>query len=80
MNDIPQSIRGDVNGVIRQYDYEAKTVIVADLGHAEGSVEVVSGTAIVVADGEQFGFDVSANVSRAVMNNGIVTVELEDTE
>ena len=80
MSNNPQSVRGDVDGVVRQYDYEAETVIVADLGHAEGSVEVVGGTAIVVADGEQFEFDVPANVSRAIMNNGVVTVELEDTE
>ena len=77
MNDNPQSVRGDFDGVVRQYDYEAETVIVADLGHTEGSVEVVDGTAIVVADGEQFEFDVPADASRAVMNNGIVSVGVE---
>ena len=77
MSDNSQSVRGDVDGVVRQYDYEAETVVVADLGHAEGSVEVVGGTAIVVADGEQFEFDVPADASRAVMNNGIVTIEME---
>ena len=80
MNDNPQSVRGDVDGVVRQYDYEAETVIVADLGHAEGSVEVVGGTAIVVADDEQFEFDVPVDASHAVMNNGIVSVEVEDTK
>ena len=77
MSNNPQSVRGDVDGVVRQYDYEAETVIVADLGHAEGSVEVVGGTAIVVADDEQFEFDVPVDASRAVMNNGIVSVEVE---
>ena len=77
MSDNSQSVRGDVDGVVRQYDYKAETVVVADLGHAEGNVEVVGGTAIVVADGEQFEFDVPADASRAVMNNGIVSVEVE---
>ena len=48
-----------------------------DLGHAEGGVEIVDGTAIVVADGKQFEFDVPADASRAVMNNGVVSVEVE---
>jgi len=80
MNDYLQSVRGDVGGLVRQYEYESGSVIVADFGHVDGSVDVVDGTAIVVVDGEHHEFDVPTGASRAVMNNGIVTVELEDTE
>lgn len=75
MAEITQSVRGD--GVIRRYDYEDGAVMVADLGHVEGSVDLVDGTAIVVVDGDQHEFDVPADASRAFMNNGIVTVEVE---
>ena len=40
----------------------------------------VDGTATGVVDGEHHEFDVPADASRAVMNDGIVTVESEDTE
>ena len=40
----------------------------------------VDGTATGVVDGEHHEFDVPTDASRAVMNDGIVTVELEDTE
>ena len=53
---------------------------VTDFGHVDGSADVVDGTAIVVVDGEHHEFDVPTGASRAVMNNGVVTVELEDTE
>jgi hypothetical protein len=75
MAEISQSIRGDT--VVRRYDYEDVSVVVADLGHADGAVDLVDGTAIVVADGEHHEIDVPADASRAFMNNGIVTVEVE---
>ena len=80
MNDYSQSARGDVDGVVRQYEYERESVVVADFGGIDGSVDVVDETAIVVVDGKHHEFEVPAGASRAVMNNGVVTVELEDTE
>ena len=73
MNDYSQSARGDVDGVVRQYEYERESVVVADFGR-------VDGTAIVVVGDEHYEFEVPAGASRAVMNNGVVTVKLEDTE
>ena len=80
MNDYSQSTRGDVDGVVRQYEYESESVVVADFGGVDGSVDVIDGTAIVVVGDEHHEFEVPAGASRAVMNNGVVTVELEDTE
>ena len=80
MNDYSQSARDDVDGVVRQYEYERESMVVADFGRVDGSVDVVDGTAIVVVGDEHHEFEVPAGASRAVMNNGVVTVELEDTE
>ena len=77
MNDYTQSIRADVDGPVRHYEYEDEAVLVADFGSAEGSVDVVDGTAIVVVDGEQHEFSVPSDVDRAVMNNGVVSIEME---
>lgn len=77
MNDYIQSIRADVDGPVCHYEYENEAVIVADFGSAEGSVEIVDGTAIVVVDDEQYEFSVPIDADRAVMNNGIVSVEME---
>ena len=75
MTETSQSIRAD--GLVRRYDYEAESLVVADLGPVEGTVDLVDGTAIVVADGDQAEFDVPEGASRAFMTNGIVTVEVE---
>ena len=75
MTEISQSLRGD--GLVRRYDYEAESLVVADLGPVQGTVDLVDGTAIVVADGDQAEFDVPEGASRAFMTNGIVTVEVE---
>jgi hypothetical protein len=72
---ISQSVGGDA--VVRRHEYDNETVIVADFGHVEGTVDVVDGTVIVVADGDNHEFDVPADASRAFMTNGIVTVEVE---
>lgn len=77
MSEYTQSIRADIDGLVRQYEYDDGTVLVADFGAVSGSVDVVDGTAIVVVDGEQHEFSVPDGTDRAVMNNGIVTVEVE---
>ncbi len=77
MNDYTQSIRADIDGPVRHYEYDDEAVIIADFGPVEGSVDVVDGTAIVVVDGEQFEFSVPAETDHAVINNGVVTIRME---
>ena len=72
-----RSMRGDVNGVVRQYEYDEKTVLVADFGPASGTVNVVDGTAIVVVDGEHYEFEVPDGADRGIINNGVLTAEVE---
>jgi hypothetical protein len=63
----------------RRYDYDGRTVLVADFGaSAEGSVDLVGDTAIVVVGDDQYEFEVPAGVSaRASVNNGVLTIEVE---
>lgn len=77
MNDNTQSVRGDVEAVVRHYEYDDESVLAADFGHVDGHVDLVDGTAIVVVDDDQYEFDVPEGASRGIMNNGIVTVEVE---
>lgn len=71
--------RDDV--LARRYDYGDESVFVADIGAAkDGYVDVVDGTLIVVADDEQKEFDLPADEARASMNNGIVTVEVTESD
>jgi hypothetical protein len=77
MSQYTQSIRSDIDGPVRHYEYADSDMIVADFGAVNGSVDVVDGTAMVVIDDEQYEFAVPEGVASAVMNNGIVTVEVE---
>ncbi|MDR9380190.1 MAG: hypothetical protein RI560_00755 [Natronomonas sp.] len=77
MTEYTQSIRGDIDAVARHYEYDDSAIIVADFGFVTGSVDVVDDTAIVVIDDDQYEFDVPAGVDRAVMNNGVVSIEVE---
>ncbi len=77
MNEHTQSIRADIDGPVRRYEYDDEAVLVADFGPVEGSVDIVDGTAIVVVDGEQYEFSVPAGTDRADINNGVVTIEVE---
>jgi hypothetical protein len=77
MNEYTRSIQGDVDGAVRHYEYDESAVIVADFGPVEGAVDVVDGTAMVFVDDDQYEFDVPEHVDRAVMNNGVVTLEME---
>jgi len=76
MTEYTQSIRGEVDGLVRRYEYDDGAVLVADFGPTEGTVDVVDGTAMVVVDGDQYEFDVE-EADHAVMNNGVVTIETE---
>lgn len=77
MNDYTQSIRAEVDGPVRHYEYDDEAVLVADFGPVEGSVDIVDETAIIVIDDEQFEFSVPSGTDRAVINNGIVSIEVE---
>jgi hypothetical protein len=77
MNEYTQSIRADIDGPVRHYDYDDTSVLVADFGVVDGSVDIVDGTAIVVVDDEQHEFSIPAGTNRAIMNNGVVTIEVE---
>ena len=63
----------------RRYEYDGRWGLVADFGAAaEGSVDLVGETAIVVVGDDQYEFEVPAGVTtRASMNNGVLTVEVE---
>jgi hypothetical protein len=78
MNEYSQAVPG-ADAAVRRYEYEDESVVVADFGRVEGSVDLVDGTAIVVVDDEQHEFEVPAGAARALMNNGVVTIEVEDT-
>ncbi len=67
--------------MVRRYEYEDSSVVVADVGSVEGTVDVVDGTALVVVPGsdgdDQYEIDVPGEEAKAVMRNGVVTVEIE---
>ncbi|MFP4627300.1 MAG: DUF7127 family protein [Natronomonas sp.] len=64
-------------GIVRRYEYDDDSVLVADMGFVDGSVDVIGETAIVVAGDEQYELTLPGSVSRATMNNGVVTIELQ---
>ncbi len=68
--------------MVRRYEYEGSSIVVADVGSAEGAtVDVVDGTAVVVVPEEggdrQYEIDLPGEEAKAVMRNGVVTVEIE---
>mgnify|MGYP006882766226 FL=1 len=77
MSEHIQSIRSEVDGLVRRYEYDDSAVLVADFGPVDGAVDVVDGTAMVVVDDDQYEFEVGEDVDRAIMNNGVVTIETE---
>lgn len=67
------------DAVLRRYEYDDGTVLAADVGVAgDGTVDVVDGTAIVVAGGEQYEIELPGEAPRAFMKNGVVTIEVEE--
>jgi hypothetical protein len=63
----------------RRYERDGRAGLVVDFGPgAEGSVDLVGDTAIVVVGDDQYEFEVPTGVTtRASMNNGVLTVEVE---
>jgi hypothetical protein len=82
-----ETLNSETNALARRYDYGDERVLAADLGLDDDrvSVDVVDDTVIVVVLGEdgaetdaQYEFDAPAgDVTRAFINNGVVTVEVQ---
>ena len=71
------ALRSIQESMVRRYEYDDRTVIVADLGpDVEPTVEVLSGTAIVVVGDEEYDVDLPAGAVEAFNRNGIVTFEV----
>lgn len=69
--------------VVRTYEYEDATMLVADLRIPDDhlSVDVVDGTGIIVVthDGDERQYEVDVpdgEVTKAIINNGVVTIEV----
>ncbi|WP_435128961.1 DUF7127 family protein [Halobaculum sp. D14] len=68
---------------VRQYDYDDRTVIAADLNADDDavSVDTVDGTAIVVVDrdGEEdeFEFELPAPAANVDTTNGVLTITID---
>jgi len=67
---------------LRRFEYDDSVVLAADVGPAEdASVDVVDGTVIVVAGGEQYERNLpDAEEARAFINNGVLTIKLSAEE
>ncbi|WP_440771606.1 DUF7127 family protein [Natronorubrum sp. DTA28] len=65
----------------RQYQYDDSAVLAVDFGpHGiEATVDLVDDTVIVVADDQQYEFDLpdGADDAHTFMKNGVLTVEIE---
>lgn len=68
----------DDDAPVRRFEYDDGTrVLAADLGVAgDASVDVVDGTAIVVAGSDQYDLAVPAGDAQAFIKNGVLTVEV----
>lgn len=65
--------------LIDRFDYDDRTVVAADFGPgAEPAVDVVDGTAILVApDGSQREIDLPEGEVRVFNRNGVLSVEVK---
>lgn len=67
----------DENGIVREYDYGDEHLMVVDFGagYGDATIDLVDGTAIVVAgDDEQFEFDLPTDAADVTANNGVLTI------
>lgn len=76
---VPEPLRNvdRSDAVVRTLEYEDGSVIAVDFGHAVGDlvIDVVGSTAIVLADDEQFEFELPPEASDVSARNGILTIE-----
>ena len=76
---VPNSLRNvdrdDI--VVRTIDYGDGTLIAVDFGNSAADIEidVVGSTAIIVADGEQYEFELPPEASDVSAKNGVLTIE-----
>ncbi|ADB62630.1 hypothetical protein Htur_3768 [Haloterrigena turkmenica DSM 5511] len=64
------------DAVIRTFEYDDGSVIAVDFGNAAADLEmdVLGSTAIIVADGEQFEFELPPEASDVSAKNGVLTI------
>ncbi|PCR92770.1 DUF7127 family protein [Natrinema ejinorense] len=75
---VPRSLENvDRDAVVRTFEYDTGSVIVVDFGNtaADISVDVVGSTAIIVADDDQFEFELPPEASDVSARNGVLTIE-----
>ena len=71
------ALEGKHEKLVRRYEYDDRTVIVADFGPAaDPSVDVVDGTAIVVIGEDQHDIELPEGGVEAFNRNGVVTFEV----
>jgi HSP20 family molecular chaperone IbpA len=82
---LQQFIGSSDERILRQYDYDDGTVIVADLGVADedATVEVLDDVALVVVEvgGETEQAEIplpDGGSAKAFINNGVVTIEVRE--
>jgi hypothetical protein len=64
---------------LRRFEYDDAVVLAADVGIAEDTtVDVVDDTMILVSGDEQYEQELPAGDARAFINNGVLTVELQE--
>jgi putative intracellular protease/amidase len=62
---------------VERYEYDDARVLAVDVGaERDAAVDVIDGTAIVVAGGEQAEFDLPDGDAEALIRNGVLTVEV----
>ncbi|NUB90098.1 hypothetical protein HTZ84_17515 [Haloterrigena sp. SYSU A558-1] len=64
------------DAVIRTFEYDDGSVIAVDFGNAAADLEmdVLGSTAIIVADGDQFEFELPPEASDVSAKNGVLTI------
>ena len=80
---VPESLRdADRHGaIVRTLEYDDdENVIAVDFGTdaSDVSIDIVGSTTIIVADGEQFEFELPPEANDVSVNNGVLTIEDED--
>lgn len=77
MSEFQERLASREDVVATHYEDDDRAVFVADLGaSADGAVDIVDGTAMVVIGDEQYEFSVPAGETTARVHNGVVTVEV----
>jgi len=75
---VPHSLENvDRDVVVRTFEYDDGSTIAVDFGTSavDISVDVVGSTAIIVAEGEQFEFELPPEASHVSARNGVLTID-----